>query len=597
MLAPHAAFAGGPAQPTAGTPTFGAAAANGGSGPATDQLIVKYRSSTSAPRFGATAAQQRPQTGAALARFGVQMQVQRQLAPDTQVVRLSRKLAASEAADLARSLAADDPNVEYAEPDRIMTIQATPTDPRYGEQWQYFDRTGGLNLPAAWDRATGSGVVVAVLDTGFRPHVDLKANLLPGYDFINDSFVGNDGNGRDADASDPGDAIRAGECGGGQPFFDQPSSWHGTHVAGTVAAVANNSTGVVGVAFNAKVLPVRVLGKCGGYTSDIAQAIIWASGGSVSGVPANPTPARVINLSLGGGGACDRTTQDAINTARQRGTVVVVAAGNESQDAANSSPASCQGVVTVAATNRSGGRASYSNFGSTVEVAAPGGDTRSGESGGILSTLNTGSTSPGSDSYAYYQGTSMASPHVAGVVALVLERNRQLNPDQVSSLLASTARAFPSSCSGCGRGLVDAAAAVAAAAGGGGGGGGGGEQPGTVSESEPNDTLREADVISQSGSVAVGAMDRAGDRDFYSATVPAGGTLNVKLAPGATADYDLYVWNASGRLVGRSIRGAGERDEVTLVNRAGAVPYYVEVRYYDGDTGRDEGRYTLDFSF
>jgi subtilisin family serine protease len=195
-----------------------------------------------------------------------------------------------------------------------------------------------------------------------------------GYDFISDAFVANDGDGRESNAQDPGDWNTAGQCPPDPGAY--PSSWHGTHVAGTIAAVSNNGSGVAGVAFGARVLPLRVLGRCGGYTSDIADAIVWASGGSVSGVPANSNVAKVVNLSLGGAGACDTTTQNAINSARTRGTVIVVAAGNENQNASNSSPANCSGVIAVASVNRSGGRAYYSNFGSVVDVAAPGGDVR-----------------------------------------------------------------------------------------------------------------------------------------------------------------------------------------------------------------------------
>ncbi len=351
-------------------------------------------------------------------------------------------------------------DIEYIEEDRILKPMAVPSDPRYSSQWHYFESTGGMNLPAAWDQSTGEGVVVAVLDTGYRPHVDLVNNLVAGYDMISDDFVGNDGNGRDSDARDPGDAVAAGECGGGQPTQAQGSSWHGTHVAGTVAAEANNGEGVVGVAYNARVQPVRVLGKCGGYTSDIADGMIWAAGGSVSGVPANATPAQVLNLSLGGGGSCDRTTQDAIDIARSLGATVVVAAGNSNDDASGYSPASCNGVITVAAINRNGGRAYYSNYGSSVEIAAPGGDVRGGSSNGILSTLNSGSDAPAGDSYAWYQGTSMAAPHVAGLVALLYSADPAIGPDQVLSVLQSTARSFPASCSGCGAGITDAAAAV-----------------------------------------------------------------------------------------------------------------------------------------
>src|SRR5439155_14128472 len=324
---------------------------------------------------------------------------------------------AADAAAYAERHKAQDPAIEYAEPDRILHVLMTPNDSQYTSQWDLYDATGGIKAPQAWDLSTGSGVTVAVIDTGYRPHADLAANIVTGYDFINDTAVANDGGGRDSDAKDPGDWT-AGECGTGEPASN--SSWHGTHVAGTIAAVTNNGTGVAGIAFGAKVQPARVLGKCGGYTSDIADAMIWTSGGTVSGIPANATPARVINMSLGGGGACDTTTQSAITSARSRGTVVVVAAGNENTDVSNSNPANCSGVVAVAAINRFGSRAYYSNYGSLVTLAAPGGDMRSNSAVRILLTLNSRTTMPGIDSYAYDQCISMATLHVPGGVALVL---------------------------------------------------------------------------------------------------------------------------------------------------------------------------------
>ena len=166
--------------------------------------------------------------------------------------------------------------------------------------------------------ARSPDIVIAVVDSGVDgSHPDLSGAVLPGYDFIRDTAMANDGNARDSDARDPGDWSSFGECG----FFSpsRSSSWHGTHVAGSIAAVTNNRSGVAGVAVGAKVLPVRVLGQCGGYTTDIADGILWAAGASVSGVPANPTPAKVLNLSLGGAGACDTTSQNAVNAARGRG--------------------------------------------------------------------------------------------------------------------------------------------------------------------------------------------------------------------------------------------------------------------------------------
>ena len=379
------------------------------------------------------------------------------------------------------------------------------------------------------------------------------AHFLPGYDFISDTFVANDGNARDSDASDPGDWINPGECGPGDPAAFEASSWHGTHVSGTIGARTNNSLGVAGVAFNARIVPARVLGKCGGFTSDIADAIVWTSGGTVSGVPANANPAKVLSISLGGGGACGTTTQNAINSARSRGASVIVAAGNSNANSSNFTPANCSGVVTVAAVGRNGGKASYSNFGATVEVAAPGG---SGGANSVLSTLNAGSTSPGADSYALYNGTSMATPHVSGVVALMLSVKPTLTPDQVTSILQSTARAFPATCSQCGSGIVNANAAVDAAI----GGTTPPDPPGTIAEVEPNNSRAASQLISADNTTVNGTIGSTSDNDYYRLTLPAGGTLVATLTPNASSDYDLYVYNSNGTLIGSSELGTGAVD-------------------------------------
>lgn len=278
------------------------------SAPTHQRFIIKYRqtvSETALAQSLVAAARALPINA------GKQIALQRlrRLAIGPDVVRTDIPLDRAQAETLLRKLAAD-PNVEYAEVDRLNTIDFTPNDTRFNEQWGY---TGayGIKATQAWDTSHGNGVVVAVLDTGITHHGDLDANVLPGYDFVSDSTVGNDGDGRDNDPSDPGDWVTLNQCPGGNRAAN--SSWHGTHVAGTIAAVTNNAKGVAGTAFGAKILPVRVLGTCGGYDSDIADAIVWASGGSVSGVPANTHPAEVINLSLGGGGACGSTFQNAIN--------------------------------------------------------------------------------------------------------------------------------------------------------------------------------------------------------------------------------------------------------------------------------------------
>jgi serine protease len=556
----------------------------------TDRIIVKYRNTSAVAAAAGQAAQLRG-TDLPAARLGVTMNRLRATALGAQVLRADRRLSLGEAEQLARDIAASDPNVEYAEPDRILRHTMTPNDPRYNEQWHYFEAAGGINAPPAWDKSTGTGVVVAVIDTGYRPHADLAANILQGYDFISDTFVSNDGNGRDTDASDPGDWINPGECGPGDPTAFEGSSWHGTHVSGTIAARTNNSLGVAGVAFNARIVPARVLGKCGGYTSDIADAIVWTSGGTVSGVPANANPAKVLSISLGGGGACGSTTQSAINSARSRGASVIVAAGNENANAANSSPANCSGVVTVAAVGRNGGKASYSNFGATVEVAAPGG---SGGANSVLSTLNAGSTSPGADSYALYNGTSMATPHVSGVVALMLSVKPTLTPDQVTSILQSTARAFPATCSQCGSGIVNANAAVDAAI----GGTTPPDPPGTIAEVEPNNSRTASQLISVDNTTVNGTIGSTSDTDYYRLTLPAGRTLVATLTPNASSDYDLYVYNSNGALIGSSELGTGAVDTVTVTNTGtSAFARYVRVVRYSGGTGATSGKYTVNMNW
>ncbi len=435
-------------------------------GTTAERLIVGYKSgateATSNKAADADAAAKGKETGESL-------DFQRRLGSGAALVDLGEDVTKADVADVIAEYRAD-PQVAYVAPDRLNKAMATPNDTEYSKQWDLYEATAGMNVPGAWDKVTGTGVTVAVIDTGYVAHSDLAANIVGGYDFISDTKVANDGNGRDSNPADPGDWTAANECAAGDPA--STSSWHGTHVAGTIAAVTNNSKGVAGIAYGAKVSPLRVLGKCGGYDSDIIDAITWASGGTVSGVPANTNVAKVINMSLGGGGACTSATQTAINAAVNRGTTVVVAAGNSNANAANYSPASCNNVISVAATNRAGARSYYSNFGSVVDIAAPGGETRTVQSGGILSTLNAGGSTPGSESYDYYQGTSMAAPHIAGLAALVKSANSALTPAQIESAIKTNSRALPGACSGgCGAGLADAAKTVQAVTGGGSTGG------------------------------------------------------------------------------------------------------------------------------
>lgn len=416
-----------------------------------DQFIVKYRAGTTA-----TAQQKNLASAARGTVKAVSLGRTRTLSVGGEVVHANRAMDRVEAENVMRQIAAD-PNVEYVEVDRIMKPLMTPNDTYYGTyQWDMASGTPGIRADGAWNTTNGNGVVVAVLDTGYTDHSDLVANILPGYDFISSKTVAGDGGGRDADAHDPGDYYRR-----------DNSSWHGTHTAGTIAAVGNNGAGVIGVAYGAKVVPVRVLGRGGGYTSDIVDGITWASGGTVAGAPVNANPAEVINMSLGGSGACSSTYQNAINGAVARGTVIVVAAGNDNADSAGFTPASCGNVIDVAATNKSGTRASYSNFGSLIDVAAPGGDSPDCTTL-IVSTGNSGTSGPSTENYLCMAGTSMAAPHVAGTVALMQAARSgkpALTPAQVESILKSTLRAFPgSNDQPIGGGIIDANAAVAAAA-------------------------------------------------------------------------------------------------------------------------------------
>ena len=484
-----------------------------------DRFIVKYvdgspeQASASARDAALRSAAGVVQANARGAR--VALRHERRMAVGAEVVTTSRKLDRVEAEGLMRQLAAN-PNVEYVEVDKLNKLVFTPNDTHFGQQWGYGTGAGGIRATQAWDTTSGAGTVVAVLDTGITNHSDLNANVLPGYDFISSASVGGDGDGRDSDASDPGDY-----------YGGYASSWHGTHVAGTVAAVTNNAKGVAGTAYGAKIVPVRVLGRGGGYDSDIADAVIWSSGGTVSGVPANANPAEAINLSLGGSGSCGSAMQAAINGAVGRGSTIVIAAGNSNANTSGFSPANCSNVIAVGSITSTGARSSFSNYGAIVDIAAPGSS--------IYSTLNTGTQGPGSESYASYSGTSMAAPHVAGVVALIQSvSNPAKTPAQVEALIKSTARAFPSTPSQpIGAGIVDAKAAVDAASGGGGG------------NPDPDPDPEPGDGVLQNGVPVTGISGASGSTRYWTITVPAGASNLVISTAGGTGDVDLYVRRGS----------------------------------------------------
>lgn len=384
-------------------------------------------------------------------------------------------LTKTDAYRIAEEMMHSDANIEYVSPNIRMRHTFTPNDTYFSPSYMWAlpdSATYGIKLETAWNYANGNGVVVAVVDTGYRPHVDMKGRILKGYDFIRSSRVSADGNGRDSNAIDNGDGYSYNYCGDGT---SSEHSWHGAHVSGTIAANTNNSLGIAGIAYAAKILPVRVLGRCGGTLSDVADGIVWASGGKVSGVPTNKTPAKVINVSLGGednDGVCNGVMQSAISKARANGAVVVVAAGNEDSDSKYFTPANCSEAVTVGATSSNGlrgwqknrytGRSVYySNYGANVDISAPGTD--------IASTINSGTTSVGKDNdYAYYTGTSMATPHVAGTLALMYSKGPRLNVTSAENLIKQAVNPFPSggcdsraiSAGGCGTGILDASKAV-----------------------------------------------------------------------------------------------------------------------------------------
>ncbi len=503
-----------------------------------DKLIVRLRTGKSQVQASAMSADR----AQALSKSaGVGMKALRTMAGGSHLMQLDGPMTIAEARAVAARLA-QDPAVEYAEPNVRFRALATPNEPRFTQwQWNLFAPTssysgstgastvtsmavGGANLPPAWDYTTGSNdVIVAVIDTGITNHPDLNGvsggttytpagRFLPGYDFVSGingatlpvNFVANDGNGRDADPSDPGDWITVQEktqysadCAIGEtaPYAATDSTWHGTHMAGVVAATANNSLGIAGIASKVRIVPIRALGKCGGDLSDIAEAIRWAAGLSVSGVPANPYPAQVISLSLGGGDTCSVEMQNAANAAGASGAIVVAATGNDG-NVGLIAPANCNGVLAVTAHTINGENADYANIADPNApkpemLSAPGGGppVQLGSGGAtdnpnwdgyyIFSSVLFGPTSPTSSTaagnsgpaYSGFVGTSPATPHVAGVAALIKSMVPDATPAQISSYLLGNVRAFPtgSVCAAggtfvgqCGTGLLDAGKVLAA---------------------------------------------------------------------------------------------------------------------------------------
>ncbi len=416
---------------------------NGLSSDATnDRFIIKYKNGTD-QRGSASAVQSRLQRLAGA--FPAKARHLRRMGVGADVVTTERKLDIKDAKAFMRAIASD-PDVEYVEPDTEMSTTMLPNDPEYFRQWSLTSNQAsnggapGIRAEGAWDVANGSGSVIAVIDNGVTSHNDLNANILPGYDFTAKDRGGNGVN--------PG--ITTETC---------AVQWHGTHVAGIAAALTNNGSGIAGISPAARVVPVRVLNACGkGYTSDIADGIVWAAGGNLSGVSRNAYPAKIINVSLGGGGFCETTLQDAIDYATGQGAVVVAAAGNNGYSATNFSPANCRNVINVGGSNRYGARWLSSDYGPTVDIAAP--------ADSIWSTYNSGSAGPGNESFAFLAGTSMAAPMVSGVIALIQSvAPTPLTPDETRTLLTQNVQPFPSGQPDqpLGQGILDAKAAVIAA--------------------------------------------------------------------------------------------------------------------------------------
>lgn len=349
------------------------------------------------------------------------------------------------------------PGVVDIEEDRMVTPARGLTS-LWHRQWYMHDPRVGIDAEVAWRHTRGAGAVVAVLDTGVTAHPQLDGQLLPGYDFVSDAATARDGDARDPDPTDEGDWHEAGEC---KSLAPSASSWHGTHVAGLVAARSPDGRGMLGVAPEAKVLPVRVMAQCGGRLSDVVDAIVWASGGEVAGIPPVAKPADVINLSLRTPGACGRALASAIAGARSRGTAVVAAAGNDGIRASAVAPSNCAGVVSVAALARDGSMARYSNHGDGVTLSAPGGTLGKFGVDDILSTIDAGKRGRERPILAYYAGTSMAAPQVSALVALMRSADPAIAVDAITRQLVDNARPLPGPCpKGCGAGLMDAGATV-----------------------------------------------------------------------------------------------------------------------------------------
>jgi serine protease len=422
----------------------------------TDRIIVRWR-----PALQGEAAKDAVRAAIfrkASAVQGVRMQKLRSMDARMEVMHADTALSGDSLQQTLEALRAD-PNVEYAVPDRRRHAHALPSDPMFAEQWFLQEaQVAATRATTAWDTTTGnSALIVAVLDTGVRfEHPDLQGKLLAGYDFVSADNGGvfltaNDGDGRDTDASDPGDWINSTDKQNSK-FSNcdvSDSSWHGTRVSGIIAAATDNAVGVAGIAWHTRILPVRVLGKCGGYDSDIIDGMRWAAGIHVAGVPDNADPAQVVNLSLGAKGPCTAAYTQVIGELAARGVLVVASAGNVGGPV--DEPANCNGALGVAGLRQAGTKVGYSSLGAEIGISAPAGNC--GASSGVClysldTTTNQGITAPTTSSYTNQInpniGTSFSAPIVSGIAALMRSVNSKLTTAQLVARLQSGSTPFPS---------------------------------------------------------------------------------------------------------------------------------------------------------
>jgi serine protease len=557
-------------------------------------------------------------------RTGIAMSGSRQITPSVHVVFLPNTLYGADVAAALEQLRAD-PLVAFADVDQRRYAHALPNDPLFpatpnatapaSGQW-YMNTPSAATIlvdgvptqdlsatdaVSAWAITQGStGTVIADVDNGIRfEHPDLLragfgGRLLPGYDFVGQDFnvtsgaalgtflVANDGDGWDPDPSDPGDWISAADQMNTALFPAancpaQNSSWHGTRVVGVLGAITNNSVGIAGMTWNPYILPVRALGKCGGYDSDIIAGMQWAAGMAATGVPNNPYPADIINLSLGGKGACTTAYQTAIKPLITMGVLIVASAGNESGPV--DAPGNCPGVLAVAGLRNVGTAVGYSSVGPEVGVSAPAGNCVSTSPclRSIDTTINTGLTTPGTSSYTNETtvnlGTSFSSPIVAGIAALMRAVNANLTPPQLIARIQSSASPFPAntgalpvcpardptssqcSCLGsgqCGAGMVNAFSAVKAAL-------------NPIAAVKIPATLTGSLTFDGSGSAA--ACNVTGALTY--AWTSTGG---VTISSGQAAAQAMVTWNgAAGTLVLKVTDSANNSDAATVTFSAGTA--------------------------